>query len=115
MLGTVRWIREPKSGEQRMGIKFFHQDFKLYKGVMLGGNPDEGLSRNWPVLIKPGQPHHTAVFPDPKIYKNMTFMLSHDNKGAHFKVAKVMKGGPNYTFCKIAPIEEFEAKSRLDF
>jgi len=114
-LGTVRWIREPKSGEQRLGIKFFHQDFKLYKGVMLGGKDDEGLSRQWPVLVKPGQPHHTAVFPDPKIYKNMTFMLSNDGKGAHFKVIKVMKSGPNYSFCKVGIADEIVHKTKFEF
>ena len=115
MLGTVRWIREPKSGEQRMGIKFFHQDFKLYKGVMMGTREEDGLSRQWPVLVKPGQPHHTAVFPDPKIYKNMTFMLTHDGKGAHFKVIKVMKSGPNYSFCKVGIAQEIAEKTKFEF
>lgn len=116
MLGTVRWIREPKSGEQRMGIKFFRQDFKLYKGVMMGTRDEEdGLARNWPVLVKPGQPHHTAVFPDPKIYKNMTFMLTNDGKGAHFKVIKVMKSGPNYSFCKVGVAEEVVHKTKFEF
>jgi len=115
MLGTVRWIREPKSGEQRMGIQFFNQKFKLYKGVVLGSKDDEHLSRSWPVLIKPGKPHHTAVFPDPKIYKNMAFMLMHEGKGAHFKVLSVLKKGPNYSFCKIGPAEELTTSHRFDF
>jgi len=116
MLGTIRWIREPKPGEQRMGIKFFHQDFKLYKGVLMGGgNDDSQLSRSWPVLVKPGEPHHTAVFPDSKIYKNMGFMLTHDGKGAHFKVLQIMKTGPNYTFCKVGVAEELAKKLSFDF
>jgi len=116
MLGTVRWIREPKSGEQRMGIQFFHQDFKFYKGVMMGSRDEEdGLSRQWPVLVKPGKPHHTAVFPDPKIYKNMTFMLTNDGKGAHFKVIKVMKSGPNYSFCKVGIAEEIAHRAKFEF
>jgi len=116
MLGTIRWIRETKSGEHRMGIKFLQQKLKLYKGVMLGhGDEDINQSRTWPVLIKAGKPHHTAVFPDCKVFKNMTFVLSHDGKGAHFKVLKVMKAGPNFSFCKIAPADELTTSDRLDF
>lgn len=114
MLGTVRWIKEPKVGEQRLGIQFFQQNFKLYKGVLLGTKDDENLQRNWPVLVKPGKETHTAVFPDPKVYKNMTFMLMNEGKGAHFKVIDVMKKGPNYSFCKIKPAEEL-ASGKLDF
>ncbi len=116
MLGTVRWIREPKPGEQRMGIKFFHQNFKLYKGVLMGSHSDDGqLSRSWPVLIKPGEASHTAVFPDNKIHRNMTFMLTHDGKGAHFKVIRIMKTGPNYTFCKVGVAEELVQAKSFDF
>ncbi len=116
MLGTIRWIKKPKPGEQRMGIKFFNQKLKLYKGVMLGGSAEDAhLSRSWPVLVKPGKPYHTAIFPDCKIFKNMTFMLSHEGKGAHFKVIKVMKTGPNYAFCKVGLAEELTTTHNLDF
>lgn len=117
MLGTIRWIKEPKSGELQMGIKFLKQELKLYKGTMLGqkSGDDINQSRSWPVLIKPGNPYHTAVFPDSKVHKNMTFMLSDEGKGAHFKVAKVMKTGPNFSFCKIAAVEALKATEHLDF
>ncbi|MDX8403660.1 MAG: hypothetical protein R8K54_04550 [Mariprofundaceae bacterium] len=115
MLGTVCWIKEPKPGEQRLGIQFFHQQFKLYKGVMLGGSEDGQLSRSWPVLVKPGKPNHTVVFPDCKVFKNMTFMLSHDGKGAHFKILKVMKIGPNYSFCKVGLADELTTTHNFDF
>lgn len=115
MLGTVRWIKEPKPGEQQLGIQFFHQEFKLYKGVMIGGKEDAQLSRSWPVLVKPGKPNHTVVFPDCKVFKNMTFMLTHDGKGAHFKILKVMKTGPNYSFCKVGLAEELVTTHSFDF
>jgi len=116
MLGTIRWIKEPKSGEIQMGVKFLQQELKLYKGTMLGQTGDDiNQTRSWPVLIKPGKPHHTAVFPDQKIHKNMTFMLSDEGKGAHFKVVKVMKTGPNYSFCKIGAVEELKPTERLNF
>jgi len=110
----VRWIKEPKVGEQRLGIQFFHQSFKLYKGVLMGTKDDDNLMRSWPVLIKPGKQSHTAAFPDSKIYKNMAFMLMNEGKGAHFKVIEILKKGPNYSFCKIVPAEEL-ASGKLDF
>jgi len=116
MLGTIRWIKEPKSGEHRMGIKFLRQRLKLYKGSLVGHSSDDiTLSRSWPVLIKPGTPHHTAIFPTQKVYKNMSFILSDEGKGAHFKVIKVMKTGPNFSFCKIATTDELVTSSGLDF
>jgi len=114
MLGTVRWIKEPKSGEQRMGIQFFHKHLKLYRGVLMGTKDDEQLGRSWPVLVKPGKEQHMAVFPDPKIYKNMAFMLTNEGKGAHFKIIEVLKKGPNYSFCRIAPAQEL-ATGTFDF
>ncbi|MCF7821902.1 MAG: hypothetical protein K9M17_05630 [Mariprofundaceae bacterium] len=117
MLGTIRWIKEPKQGELKMGIKFLQQELKLYKGTLLGRKSDDDInqSRSWPVLIKPGNPYHTAIFPDSKVHKNMTFMLSDEGKGAYFKVAKVMKTGPNFSFCKIAAAEALKETEKLDF
>ncbi len=117
MLGTIRWIREPKSGELQIGIKFLQQELKLYKGTLLGqkSGDDINQARSWPVLIKPGNPYHTAIFPDSKVHKNMTFLLSDEAKGAHFKVVKVMKTGPNFSFCKIAAVEALKETEQLDF
>lgn len=107
MLGMIRWIKEPKPGEQRMGIEFFHHHFKLYKGVMIGGGTEDmAMTRSWPVLVKPGKPTHTAVFPDCRIFRNMTFLLTYDNKSAHFQVVEIINSGPNYTLCKILPAKE---------
>ncbi|MFC1567927.1 hypothetical protein ACFL3K_01835 [Pseudomonadota bacterium] len=116
LIGTIRWIKEPKSGELQMGIKFLQQELKLYKGTLLGqqSGDDINQTRSWPVLIKPGKPYHTAIFPDSKVHKNMAFMLSDEGKGAHFKVVKVMKIGPNFSFCKIAPVEELKPTEKLD-
>jgi len=115
MLGTVCWIKEPKINEQRLGIRFFQQSFKLYKGVMLGGNDAENLSRSWPVMVKPNKPHHTVIFPDSKIFKNMTFMLTHAGKGAHFKILQVIKTGPNYSICKAGLADELTTTHSFDF
>ncbi|MDX8397671.1 MAG: hypothetical protein R8K49_05055 [Mariprofundaceae bacterium] len=104
-LGIICWLKELKPGEQRLGIRFFDQNFKLYKAAMLGSSSDEITSkRQWPVLIQSGNNSHTALFPDCKIFQNMRFILSHNGKAAHFKVIKVCSTGSNYCFCDIKAI-----------
>ncbi|MDQ6967324.1 MAG: hypothetical protein Q9M14_01400 [Mariprofundaceae bacterium] len=116
MLGIVSWLKEVKSGEQRMGIHFFKDEFKMYQGMIMGGSVDDkSLARSWPVLVKPGKRYHTAVFPDCRIYKNMTFILRQDGKGAYFKVVEITKGGANYCICSITPAKELKTKQNFDF
>jgi hypothetical protein len=117
MLGFIRWIKEPKPGEQRMGIEFFGKEFRLFKGQMLGGNSDDREmteSRSWPVLVKPGKKFHTVIFPDNKIFRTMTFVLAQNGKSSYFKVIEVTKTGPNYSLCKVVPAS-MEATKQIDF
>lgn len=115
MLGFVRWIRQPKTGEQRMGIEFFHGNYKLVKGALVGGGEEGNKMRSWPLLIKPGKEHHFVLFPDPKVYKNMAFIVSADGKTAHLKVREIINAGQNYSLCKVSRAEEMASKTILDF
>ncbi|NOR73322.1 MAG: hypothetical protein GQ467_05580 [Mariprofundaceae bacterium] len=116
MLGTIRWIRELKSGELQIGIKFLQKGFKIYQATLLGQRQEDDLSktRTWPVLIKSGNPYHTAVFPDQNLYKNMTFQISDGIKGAHFQVAKVTEKGSNFSFCKLKLVKTLNKKQNMD-
>jgi hypothetical protein len=117
MLGFIRWIKEPKPGEQRMGIEFFGNEFRLFKGQMLGGNTEDREmteNRSWPVLVKPGKKFHTVIFPDNKIFRTMTFLLAANEKSSYFKVIEVTKTGPNYSLCKVVPAST-EGKKQIDF
>jgi len=116
LLGIISWLKEVKNGEQRMGIHFFEQGFKLYHGMIMGaGEDDSSLTRSWPVLVKPGKCNHIAVFPDHRIYTNMAFILKKDGKGAYFKVLKINKVAANYCVCSIAPAKELSDTQNLDF
>jgi len=116
LLGIISWLKEVKVGEQRMGIHFFKHDFKLYQGVIMGGvTDDKNMARSWPVLVKPGKRYHTAVFPDSRIFKNMTFVLKRDGKGAYFKVVEITKNGGNYCICAITPAEELKTTQNFNF
>jgi len=115
MLGFIRWMKEIKPGEQRMGIEFFQNDFKLYKGAILGGgSADTSAARSWPVLVKAGKPYHTALFPDYRMFHDMVFLLTQDGKGAHFKVVEVKQSGANYCICAIAPVKELPTSKHFD-
>ncbi len=115
MLGFIRWIKEPKPGEQRMGIEFIRERYKLVKGALIGGGDDLTAHRSWPILIKPGKKHHLALFPDPRIFRNMAFVVSHEGKSAHFKVQRVIRSGPNYSLCEIVRAEELKTSRGFDF
>jgi len=115
MLGFIRWMKEIKPGEQRMGVEFFSESFKLYKGAILGGgSADTSTARSWPVLVKAGKPYHTALFPDCRIFHDMTFLLTQDGKGAHFKVVEVEQGGTNYCICSITAVKNTSTTSHFD-
>jgi len=116
LLGIISWLKEVKLGEQRMGIHFFEQEFKLYQGMIMGGAADDtSLARSWPVLVKAGKRYHKAVFPDCRIFKNMAFILRQDGKGAYFKVVDIIKSGANYCICSITPAKELKTTQSLDF
>jgi len=115
MLGFVRWIKQPKSGEQRMGIEFFHDHYKLVRGALIGTGEEGTRMRSWPLLIKPGKQHHFAMFPDPKIFKNMVFAISADGKSTHLKVKEVIDAGQNYSLCTVIRAAEMEKTGEFDF
>ncbi|HKI62765.1 MAG TPA: hypothetical protein VKA31_10765 [Mariprofundaceae bacterium] len=109
MLGFVRWIKEPKHGEQKMGVEFLHDQFKLVKGALLGGGGDELTEkRAWPILIKTEKKANVAFFPDARIFRNMAFAISHQGQSVHLKIDKVIKSGPNFTICHIVKAKELD-------
>ena len=99
-LAFIRWAKEVKSGEQRLGIEFLQGRLQLVKGMILAGGENMDLNRSWPVLITAaGKGFYTALFPDNRIYRNMTFALMKDNKRAHYRISRIVKKGPNYSLC----------------
>jgi len=108
MLGFIRWIKEPKPGEQRMGIQFFSEKFQLVKAGVMGGGDELTEKRTWPVLIKPTPKANIAIFPDARIYKNMTFAVGYEGKTIHMKVEKIVQSGNNFTICHVLKPKELE-------
>ena len=101
-LGFVRWAKEIKTGEQRLGIEFLQGRLQLVNGLMLAGGDNMELKRSWPVLITAaGMGNHTALFPDPRVYRNMTFGLLKDEQQVHYRIKQVLHKGVNYSLCNI--------------
>jgi len=115
MLGFVRWIKQPKSGEQRMGIEFFSETYRLVRGALVGGSEEGTRMRSWPLLIKPGKEFHFVLFPDPKVYRNMAFVISADGKSAHLKVKEIIHSGQNYSLCKVIRAQEMSQVNEFAF
>lgn len=101
-LGFIRWAKEIKAGEQRLGIEFLQGRLQLLNGLMLGGGKHMDLNRSWPVLItEAGMGNHTALFPDPRVYRNMTFLLLKNEQQVHYRIKRVLQKGVNYSLCNI--------------
>ncbi|GAV20382.1 hypothetical protein MMIC_P1347 [Mariprofundus micogutta] len=100
-LGFVRWAKEIKTGEQRLGIAFLQGRMQLLQGMISGGSEDMDLKRSWPVLITAVNENKlTGLFPDNRIYRNMTFALIKDNKRFHYRINRIIEKGPNYSRCE---------------
>jgi len=116
MLAFISWFKEPKPGEQRIGLQFIREKYRLMKAAVMGGAEDESIQgRAWPILVKPGKKELTIIFPDAHIMRRMAFIISDESKSAHFKVQKVVETGPNYAIVKAVRAKEMKASQELDF
>ncbi len=100
-LGFIRWAREGRNGEQRIGIEFFDSDYKLAKALLARGQREIDHQHVLPILVRPGKSLHTVIFPASRVYKNMTFMILQGDQRAHFKVREITVTGQNYSQCEI--------------
>jgi len=116
MLAFIRWFKEPKPGEQRVGLEFIRAKYRLMKGAIMGGAEDDSIrGRAWPLLVKPERKDLSVIFPDAHIMRKMAFIISDENKSAHFKVQDVVETGPNYTIAKAVHADELRTSQHLDF
>jgi len=112
-LGFIRWARENRAGEQRIGIEFFDAHYKLAKAALARGQREIDHQPVLPILVRPGKSLHTVIFPATKIYKNMAFMILQGNQQAHFKVREITAAGQNYTRCEISRARASESATDL--
>ena len=101
-LGFVRWARHSRGGELRLGIEFLRGRLQLVQGMILASSENMDLNRSWPIIITAaGSDSHTALFPDNRIYRNMTFALVKGERKAHYIVKQILHKGENYSLCEI--------------
>ncbi len=116
MLAFVRWYKEPKPGEQRMGLEFLREKYRLMKGSLMATTDEDTMrGRAWPVLVKPGKPEITVIFPDIAVMRGTVFILSDEDRRAHFKVTRVLETGANYAKVAAERAKELKASQELDF
>jgi|GEM_PF-1498188 len=109
MLGFVRWIKEMKPGEHRVGIEFFTEHYHLIKGSLPHApNEDLGDRRAWSLLLKQGTVEHTVIFPDAEVEQGMAFDLYQGGRSARFQIAAIIEKGPNYTITRAVKGKEIE-------
>ncbi len=99
-LGIVRWFKEPKHGEQRLGVEFLHEKFKMYKAFPLYAE-QEGAQRSWPVLLRRCKDGLHAILPEPNIPIGFVFAVSEDGKKAFLKVHEIVQHAPNFSRVKV--------------
>ena len=100
-LGFIRWMKQHRGGEIRLGIHFFRQPVKLVQAYVEVGSKEASTKRLWPLLIIPGTDVLTAYFPEARIHRNMVFVIRSGDEDLHFKVIEIEETGPNYSKCKI--------------
>jgi len=95
-LGYVRWMKEVKPGEHRMGIEFFQKHVHLGKGALLGHtNPKE--ARHWPLLVEKRKGGLAISIPDLRIMTGTAFSLTlREGETIHLKVKEILHTGANY-------------------
>ena len=114
-LGIVRWFKEPKPGEQRLGIAFLREKFKLYRGVPLYAE-QEGERRSWPVLLRRQKDGLHAILPEPDVPIGFVFAVAEDGRQAFLKVHEIVRHAPNFSRVKVVPARVREpARPRFDF
>jgi len=100
-LGFVRWMKQHRSGEQRLGIQLFREPVKVIQAGIESGSKAMNAKRSWPLLIKADQGALTAWFPENRVYLHMVFSIRHGDDNIHFKISEIIETGPNYCQCTI--------------
>jgi len=95
-IGHIRWIREIKHGEWRLGIEFFELACEARRGAILGRS-DKVNSRSWHLLVEQNNPNK-IWFPEAIINEGMRFVQYIDGKGGiHCHVTQVLETYGNYS------------------
>lgn len=100
-LGFVRWMKQSRNAEQRLGIELFRQPVKVVQANIESGSKAMNAKRSWPLLILPANGSLTAWFPENRVYRNMVFIIRNGDKNIHFKIKKIIESGPNYCKCTV--------------
>jgi hypothetical protein len=98
-LGFIRWFKEPKVGEQRLGIEFLRGNYRPLKASLIGS--DIGIMQDvpsWYVVAEQAADSLRVFSPEKDIFAGMVLNLSDSDQEHLYKVTHVIQTGPNYAF-----------------
>lgn len=111
-IGRIRWKREIKHNEWRVGIEYFEPDCDVVRGTVIGRN-EHVNSGSWALLIERRDPSR-VWFPEPRVKEGMRFFEYIDGKGGiRCHVIKVLSKHGNYCLCEVEKDKQQDNKGML--
>ena len=99
-IAHVRWIREIKHGEFRVGLEFFDLDCAVIRGAVIG-RVDRINARSWHLLVESSD-ENRIWFPETEVNEGMQFTQYLEGKGGiRSHIVKVLEKHGNYSLCQV--------------
>ncbi|MFQ5355881.1 MAG: hypothetical protein ACE5DY_05245 [Mariprofundaceae bacterium] len=96
-LGFIRWFREPKTGEQRLGIEFLQGKQRLMKASLAGGTMEPMYDlAPWHVIAEQAIHSLRVLSPEKDIFEGTVLNISNADQENQYKVSHIIQTGPNY-------------------
>jgi len=106
-LGFIRWFREPRQDEQRMGIEFLQGNFRLIKASLTGAGLITSLKMipPWPVIAERRLDSLRVFSPEKNISTGKILNFSNTDHPGPYKVHHIIRTGPNYILFIATPTD----------
>jgi len=107
-LGFIRWFREPKPGEQRLGIEFLRGHFRSINASVAGAGAIVSLKMipPWPVIAERRLDSLRVFSPEKNIFAGSILNFSNTDHPGPYKVNHIIRTGPNYILFIATPAEK---------
>ncbi len=97
-LGFIRWFREPKTGEQLLGIEFLQGKQQLMKASLTGGTIESMHDLTpWHVMVEQAMHSLRILSPEKDVFEGIVLNISTADQDNQYKVSHIIQTGPNYT------------------
>jgi len=106
-LGFIRWFREPRPDEQRLGIEFLQGAFHSIKASLTGAGSIVSLKMipPWPVIAERRLDSLRVFSPEKNISTGKILNFSDTDHPGPYKVRHIIRTGPNYILFIATPTD----------